>query len=62
MYSRPGVLAALPDEVYEDGLQRLKTAVEARGADSLEPSEVTVIEVMAAKGKGRKGGETGKDN
>jgi site-specific DNA recombinase len=59
---RPGLLAALPDEAYEKGLRSLEAAVEARGAGSLEPSEVTVIEVMALKGKGGKGGETGEEN
>jgi site-specific DNA recombinase len=59
---RPGVLAALPDEIYEAGLQRLEAAVEERGADSLEPSEVTVVEVTAVKGKGRKGGKTDAEN
>lgn len=59
---RPGVLAALPDDAFEEGLHRLEAAVEERGADSLEPSETTVIEVMAAKGKGGKEGETSNDN
>jgi site-specific DNA recombinase len=59
---RPGVLAALPDEAYEAGLQRIEAAVEKRGADSLEPSEVTVVEAVAVKGKGGKEGETGAEN
>ena len=36
-------------------LHRLEAAIEERGVDSLEPSEVTVVEVMAAKGQGEKG-------
>jgi hypothetical protein len=46
---RPDVLGLLPDNVYEEGLHRLETAIKERGADSLEPSEVTVIHVRAVR-------------
>jgi hypothetical protein len=46
---RSGVLSTLPDNIYKDGLYRLETAIEERGADSLEPSEVTVIHVQAVR-------------
>jgi len=55
---RPGVLGTLPDEIYEEGLRRLEAAVEERGAESLETSEVTVIRVTAVKRKSEKVRET----
>ncbi|RLC78739.1 MAG: hypothetical protein DRJ03_24745 [Chloroflexi bacterium] len=46
---RPGLLATLPDELYEMGLGRLEKMVEEQGADGLLPSEVTLVEVVAVK-------------
>jgi site-specific DNA recombinase len=48
---RPGMLAKLADEVYEQRMQQLETIVEKRGEETLVPSEVTVVEIMAAKRK-----------
>jgi hypothetical protein len=48
---RPGILAALSDEVYQEGMRRLKQAVKERGGESLITSEVTVAEIVALKGK-----------
>lgn len=48
---RPGLLAILPDELYQQGVRRLEAATEERGADTLIPSELTVVEVMAVKRK-----------
>jgi DNA invertase Pin-like site-specific DNA recombinase len=50
---RSGLLALLPDDLYQAGLRRLEEAVGKRGEDTLVPSEVTVVEVMAVKGQGR---------
>jgi hypothetical protein len=50
---QPGLLALLPDELYQAGLHRLEEAMGERGEDTLVPSEVTVVEVMAVKGQGR---------
>jgi len=57
---RPGVLGALPDEIYGEGLHRLEAAIEERGPESLETSEVTVIQVTAVKGKSENEKETAK--
>ena len=46
---RPGLLTALPDELYQEGLLRLAKALGKQGEDALVPSEVTVVEVMASK-------------
>jgi hypothetical protein len=50
---RPGLLTLLPDDLYQAGLRRLEEAMGERGEDTLVPSEVTVVEVMAVKGRGR---------
>ena len=47
---RPGLLTALPDELYQEGLLRLEKALGKQGDDTLVPSEVTVLEVMVVKG------------
>ncbi len=46
---RPCLLTALPDELYQEGLQRLEKALGKQGNDALVPSEVTVVEAMAKK-------------
>ena len=46
---RSGLLTALPDELYQEGLQRLEKALGKQGDDALVTSEVTVVEVMAVK-------------
>jgi hypothetical protein len=48
---RPGILAALSDEVYKAGMRRLEQAVKEQGDDSLITSAVTVVEIVALKGK-----------
>ncbi|MCP4535876.1 MAG: recombinase family protein [Chloroflexi bacterium] len=46
---RLGLLTALPDELYQEGLQRLEKTLGKQGDDALVPSEVTVVEGMAKK-------------
>ena len=55
---RPGLLTALPDELYQEGLQRLEKALGTQGDDALVSSEVTVVEGMAVKGQGKSGKRT----
>lgn len=52
---RPGLLTALPNDLYKEGLKRLEDALGKQGDDTLVPSEVTVIEVMAVKGSTAQG-------
>lgn len=48
---RPGILAAVSDEVYQEGMRRLEQAVKEQGDDNLITSAVTVVEIVALKGK-----------
>ncbi|MCP4606008.1 MAG: recombinase family protein, partial [Proteobacteria bacterium] len=49
---RPGLLSALPDDIYLKGITQLEQAIEEEGGDALVSSEVTVLEVMTVKGTG----------
>ena len=59
---RPGVLAHLADEAYQAGLSRLEAAIAERGAEDVEPSEVTVVRVTAVKRKEKNADEASKAN
>ena len=48
---REGLLALLPDDVYEMGLQRLEQAIAEQGEEALISSEFTLIEILAVKGE-----------
>ncbi len=48
---REGLLALLPDDVYEMGLQRLEQAIAEQGEEALVSSEFTLIEILAVKGE-----------
>ena len=46
---RPGLLAHLPDQTFQSGMEKLRAEIETRGSDHLLGSEFNVIEVWAQK-------------
>ena len=48
---RPGLLATLSDEAYQQGLARLAHEIRDRGAGTLIGSEFTLVEILAVKGE-----------
>jgi hypothetical protein len=48
---RPGLLAALPDGSYRQGLERLKARKRKEGSKALVPCDVVLVEIMARKGR-----------